>query len=401
MFEHAHGDASMPAITVDLESVDQSAPRVAPSLLIVEDEVIVAEDVRRRLEEMGYKITGVAGRGEQALALALRDHPDVILMDIGLKGTLDGIEAAQKILAEVDIPIVFASAYSDEATLRRVKTIDPYGFVLKPFDERELRTAIEIGLYKHQTERRLRESENHYRSLVELSSDGIATLDLNGVVLFCNSGKARMHGYSDPSEITGRHAFEFVAEEAHVRATALIARVKTGERLVDEPLTMKRSDGTRFPVEIASALIKGLPGDTPRVMCIEHDLTHRKQVQDDLQGVVEQLGLIVETMHDGVLVEDEARSVRLSNPSFCRTFALPGTGQIIGHSADEIMRECGRLMNDPAAFIQRTDALRAAAVAVANDMFAMQDGRTLQRDYIPLLSVDRVRGHVWQHHIRQ
>lgn len=390
----------MPAITVDLEGVDQSVQRVAPSLLIVEDEVIVAEDVRRRLEEMGYTITGVAGRGEEALTLALRDHPDVILMDIGLKGTLDGIDAAKNILAEVDIPIVFASAYSDEATLRRVKTIDPYGFVLKPFDERELRTAIEIGLYKHQTERRLRESENHYRSLVELSTDGIATLDLNGVVLFCNSGKARMHGYADPSEITGKHAFEFVAEEAHARATALITRVKAGERLVDEPLIMKRSDGTRFPVEIASALIKGLPGGMPRVMCIEHDVTQRKQAEDHLTGAVEQLGLIVETMHDGILVEDETGSVRLSNPSFCKTFGLLDTGQILGRRADEIMLECGRLMEDPAAFVQRTDALRAGAAAVANDVFAMQDGQTLQRDYIPLLSAGRVRGHVWQHQIR-
>jgi PAS domain S-box-containing protein len=389
----------MPAITVDLENVDQVTPRTAPSLLIVEDEVIVAEDVRRRLEQMGYTITGVAGRGEHAVAQALRDHPNLILMDIGLKGALDGIETAQKILAAMDIPIVFASAYSDDATLRRAKSVNPYGFVLKPFDERELRTAIEIGLYKHAAERRLRESENHYRSLVELSGDGIATLDLHGFLLFCNSRKAMMHGYRSPAEITGSPTLNFVASEDHARATELLGRVMKGERLVDEVITMLRADGSRFSVEISAGLIDGLPGDEPRIMCMEHDVTRRKETEDHLHSLQEQLGCVVETLRDGVLLVDEARYVRLVNPSFCRMFGFSGAAQIIGRPVDDVAREIGRCMKDPEAFVQRATAVRAGGMAITADIFGMKDGRTLQGAYTPLRADGPVHGHVWQCHI--
>jgi PAS domain S-box-containing protein len=390
----------MPASTVDLQSGDTTVSRTTPSILIVEDEVIVAEDVRRRLEEMGYIVTGVVSRGDQALAQVRRTHPDLILMDIGLKGTMDGIEAAKSILHEEDIPIVFASAYSDDATLRRAKTIDPFGFVLKPFDERELRTAIEIGLYKHQTERRLREREAMYRSLVELSTDGIATLDMNGNILFCNSQKAAMHGCESPEELVGRHALELVAPEEKDRAAQMLAGVMHGEDLIDGMLTLKRMDGTPVPVEVSAMLLNAAPNRTMRVMCVEHDLSHRMQTEADLRLVVRQLQFVVEHLNDGIMFEDATGRIRLTNSAFCHLFNVDGESTRAGASCDSLAEATSALMADAPAYIRRIEDVRSSGQDVHGDILTMKDGRSVQRDYTSLHVDGNVLGHVWQYHLQ-
>lgn len=390
----------MSASTGDLESVDKAVGRASPSILIVEDEVIVAEDVRRRLEELGYRVTGIVSRGDQALSQVRRTHPDLILMDIGLKGTVDGIEAAKAILQEEDIPIVFASAYSDDATLRRAKTIDPFGFVLKPFDERELRTAIEIGLYKHQTERRLREREAMYRSLVELSTDGIATLALDGTILFCNGQKAAMHGYTDPAALVGRHALEFVAPEEKERAGVILGKVMGGEALTDVVLTLMRNDGTRVIVEISAMLLKDAPNRAMRVMCVEHDVTHRMQTDADLRFALRQLQFVVENLHDGIMCEDTTGRIRLTNSAFCRMFDIDGATTQAGASCDDLARVTSTRMTDASAYMRRIEDVRAAGVAVHGDILALNDGRTVHRDHTALHVDGRVLGHIWQYHLQ-
>jgi PAS domain S-box-containing protein len=389
----------MPASTVDLESVDSTIDRATPLILIVEDEVIVAEDVRRRLEEMGYRITGIVSRGDQALSHVREFHPDLILMDIGLKGAVDGIEAAKLILDVEDIPIVFASACSDDATLRRAKTIDPFGFVLKPFDERELRTAIEIGLYKHQTECRLPERENMYRSLVELSTDGIATLDMNGMILFCNAQKVVMHGYSSPDELVGQSALAMIAPEDRERAGHLLERVLDGESLTDEVVTLLRSDGGRVIVEVSATLIKGLPNRATRVMCVEHDVTHRRQTDADLRLAVQQLQFVIENLNDGIMFEDSAGKVRLVNSAFCRIFAMDPECAYMGASCVALAQQASAQMADGPAFMLRIDEVRTRGSAVHGDVLQRKDGRPLQRDYTPLMVDGAVLGHVWQYDV--
>lgn len=389
----------MPASTVDLESVDSAVGRATPSILIVEDEVIVAEDVRRRLEEMGYTVAGVVARGDQALAQVRRTHPDLILMDIGLKGTVDGIEAAKMVLDEEDIPIVFASAYSDDATLRRAKTIDPFGFVLKPFDERELRTAIEIGLYKHQTERRLREREAMYRSLVELSTDGIAMLDTQGTILFCNGQKAAMHGYDTPAALVGRHALEFVAPDEKVRAEAMLGAVMRGESLTDALLTLTRKDGGAVLVEVSAMLLAETPNRGSRVMCVEHDVTHRLRTEGDLRLAVRQLEFVVENLHDGIMFEDATGRIRLTNSAFCAMFHVDGTATAPGAPCEGIARATAILMADAPGYLRRLEEVRAAGAAVHGDLLTLKDGRTMHRDHTALHVDGRVLGHVWQYRL--
>ena len=130
-----------------------------PNILVVEDEGIVALEIKNRLDSLGYKVVSIASSGEVAIEKAIMLQPDLVLMDIRLKGDLDGISAAEQIRSKLDIPIIFLTAYADERTLQRAKVSAPYGYVLKPFEERELQIAIEIALYKHRTEAELAKAQ--------------------------------------------------------------------------------------------------------------------------------------------------------------------------------------------------------------------------------------------------
>ena len=124
-------------------------------ILIVEDEAIVSMEIGERLTAMGYSIVGSAGDGKQALELTEIHRPDLVLMDIRLRGSMDGMTAARRF----HVPIIFLTAYSEDATLQRAKVTEPYGYILKPFDERELKSAIEIALYKHRADEEIPAAE--------------------------------------------------------------------------------------------------------------------------------------------------------------------------------------------------------------------------------------------------
>ncbi|MBU2489418.1 MAG: response regulator [Proteobacteria bacterium] len=122
-------------------------------ILIAEDEYILAKGTQTQLLSMGYEVTGHASSGEQAVALARRDRPDLVLMDIVMPGEYDGIEAAKRIRKELDIPVIFLTAYSDDETIQRAKHTTPDGYLLKPFSERELYIAIEMALQRGKMEK--------------------------------------------------------------------------------------------------------------------------------------------------------------------------------------------------------------------------------------------------------
>lgn len=140
-------------------------------ILIVEDEAITAMDVKNRLENFGFEVVGIASRGTEAISKAQRFIPNLILMDIALKGDMDGIEAASEIKTLFDIPIIYMSAFSDENTFKRAKFSNPYGFVNKPISSEVLVISIEAALYKYGLDKKLAESENRFRHILENSLD--------------------------------------------------------------------------------------------------------------------------------------------------------------------------------------------------------------------------------------
>ncbi|MEI7673249.1 MAG: response regulator [Deltaproteobacteria bacterium] len=126
-------------------------------LMIVEDEAIVSADIAIRLDELGYEVVGTAAAGEEAIALAERVHPDLVLMDIHLQDAMDGILAAKELRKRLGVPVVFLTAYSEGATIQRAKLAEPLGFILKPFEDRELEVVIEMALYKCKVEAAMRQ----------------------------------------------------------------------------------------------------------------------------------------------------------------------------------------------------------------------------------------------------
>jgi CheY-like chemotaxis protein len=127
-----------------------------PRLLIVEDEAIVAADIAIRLGQLGYEVVGSTGSGEEALVMAGQLGADLVLMDIHLQGAMDGITAADEMRARFGLPVVFLTAYSESATLQRAKEVTPFGYILKPFEDRELQIVLGLALYKHQAENDLK-----------------------------------------------------------------------------------------------------------------------------------------------------------------------------------------------------------------------------------------------------
>ena len=159
------------------------------NVLVIEDESIVSKDLQHSLTKLGYNVVGAASNGEKAIELAGLKNPNIILMDIMLKGDMNGIEAAEKIKELYSVPIVFLTAYSDESTLSKAKITEPYGYILKPFKEIDLHTTIEMAVYKHGKEQEIVRERNLLYSLVENkeASGGYIFVKANSKLIKLNS----------------------------------------------------------------------------------------------------------------------------------------------------------------------------------------------------------------------
>jgi two-component system, LytTR family, response regulator LytT len=141
------------------------------NILVTEDESIVRKDIERCLGNLGYNVIASADNGEDAISLAMKHKPDLALMDIMIKGDMNGIAAAEEIKRNMDIPVVFLTAYADESTLNEAKMAEPHGYILKPFKDVDIQTAIEMALHKHGKEREIKQETDFLRSLTEHKED--------------------------------------------------------------------------------------------------------------------------------------------------------------------------------------------------------------------------------------
>ena len=155
-------------------------------VLVVEDEAIIARAIQSELRNLGYAVPETASSGEEALRKAEANHPDVVLMDIVLQGELDGIETARRLRSRFDVPVVYLSAFQDPATLDRAKATEPYGYLLKPYEEKELHTTIEIALHKHRVENQLRQTRQWLATILANIDDAIVATDQDGRIRFVN-----------------------------------------------------------------------------------------------------------------------------------------------------------------------------------------------------------------------
>lgn len=250
-------------------------------VIIADDERIVAADLRKRMMALGCTVTAVVGSGKDAYQAAITQQPDLVLMDIGMDGEFDGITAAAKIRAEVDVPVIFVTSYSDKETLRRAKEIGPFGYVLKPFDERELATTVEMALYRHQTDQKLRRSEQLYRTLIENTGEGIVFADLDERFTFANPTAEMIFGV-EQGGLIGRCIGEFTTPEVFAAIRQETRRRQTGIRS-SYTIEILRPDGAR-----RTLLITATPQfDNRRVLTgafgVFRDITENHEAEEALR----------------------------------------------------------------------------------------------------------------------
>ena len=257
-------------------------------ILIVEDEKIVARNIQNRVENVGYAVVGIVSSGEEAIQKTKELYPALILMDIKLDGELDGIETASKIKADFDIPIVYLTAYTDKATTERVKRTEPFGYLIKPFEQRELETTIEIALYKHKLEKKLKTSEERYRSLLENLGDVAYEANAAGEVTYANKPAEQLTGKS-LKDILGKPFLPLFIKENHKKANDVFQRTLQGESLDYELIFTNKKVGhfKNQPLRDKSGKIIGVFG-------IARDITERKKVQLELKKYKDHLEELVE-----------------------------------------------------------------------------------------------------------
>jgi diguanylate cyclase (GGDEF)-like protein/PAS domain S-box-containing protein len=256
-------------------------------MLVVEDERLVAEDLANSLKDLGHDVVGMASTAKDAIELTRRTRPDLVLMDIYLQDGMDGIDAARIIRRKYAVPALFLTAYSGEELLKRAKTAQPCGYLLKPFTNRDLRVAIEMSLYKAKMESRLRESEERYRTLVEMAPEGII-LHVEGKIILANQAASTILGASAPDEIIGRNLFSFVHQdylEITMDRQRMIYENSEPAPLLEEVFI--RVDGEPAHVEVASGFLtyKGKSA----VQTYIRDISDRKKAEAEKERLISKL----------------------------------------------------------------------------------------------------------------
>jgi diguanylate cyclase (GGDEF)-like protein/PAS domain S-box-containing protein len=252
------------------ESAALRAP-AAPVVLVVEDESVVAMDLDGQLQDMGYRVCGCVDNGRDAIARARSDKPDLILMDVVLKGDMDGIAAAAFISKELHIPVLFLTAYSDDQTVARAASTLPYGYLTKPFQNRELHAGIEVALRKADLERALRNSERWLASVLRGVGDAVIATDAGGMIGLVNPAAETLLGASG---LQGLPAAETVRLEDPVSGAAVSLALDGCKARTGTGMLVAR-DGKRIPVDYSAGPICDEGDLLIGVAIVLHDMRER------------------------------------------------------------------------------------------------------------------------------
>ncbi len=261
-------------------------------ILVVEDESIVAMDIKHRAEGLGYSVTGITPSGEGAIQNASETRPDLVLMDIVLKGDMDGVEAAQRIRDTLDIPVVYLTAYSDEKTLKRAKVTEPFGYIIKPFEDRELHSAVEVALYKHKMESKLKESEKWLSTTLESIGDAVIATDENGKIKFMNPVAMKITGWNEENSLGKdlNEVYKLIKEDSKASIEDPFKMIIDQNQVMEfkEPTLLLTKDGRKIPVDDSSAPIKDKAGNVIGVALVFRDITERRKAEKEREELLKE-----------------------------------------------------------------------------------------------------------------
>jgi PAS domain S-box-containing protein len=280
---------------------------VGSQILVVEDERIIAKDIQNRLKRLGYFVPGVVASAEEAIKAVHLARPDLALVDIRLKGTMDGIQLAQQLRDSLEIPTVFLTAYTDEPTVERAKKTEPFGYLVKPFDERELQTTIEMALYNHRIGVKLRESEQWLAATLRCIGEGVIATDEQGLVRLVNPVAEVLTG-CDGREALGKklpEVLELLDETTRAPmespAAQVVRKGSQGEHV--RGLLVSRR-GQEWRVQADATPIRNPKGALVGVVLAFRDITEQQRTNEALRASEERYRDLFENASDIVLSLD-------------------------------------------------------------------------------------------------
>jgi PAS domain S-box-containing protein len=296
-----------------------------PRILVVEDESIVAIDLSHTLNSLGYEVVGTVGTGEEALKVLKEHRPDLVLMDIQLRGELDGIQVAEKIQTTLRIPVIYLSAYSDAKTLSRAKLTEPYGYIMKSFDHNDLHSTIEMALYRHKIEKQVVENERLLSTTFATISDGVLTCDPGGKLRLVNAAARRLIGLDHGENldiplkrlpVSIENEFDQSVKDPFDIMNVQVEDNFSGRYFITTP-------AGRFPILCTISPIRGERDEVTGYVYILRNIEEEYQVQE----MQSRLASIVETSEDAIIGSSPDGTIISWNK---------GAHKHFGYGADEV-----------------------------------------------------------------
>ncbi len=301
-------------------------------ILIVEDEIIIAKDIERTLLKDGFEIIGIESSGEKAIEKIKKSQPDLILMDIKLKGKMDGIETAGIIKNKFDLPVIYLTSYKDEQTLLRAKITEPYGYIIKPFDHNELKILIDISYYKHQTRKKLKEGKEWLSTILKSIGEAVIAVNADGSIQFMNPLAEVLTGWSENKAKTKllndvltiyneKKGNIFVNLQSDIYNNSLQKEKQSG-------LLLKNKNSITIPIEFYGSPIVNDKNKILGAVFTFRDISDKKKASEKIRESEERFRQLAENIRDVFYV---------TNKDFSEMFYVsPAFEDIWGRSSQEL-----------------------------------------------------------------
>ncbi len=290
-------------------------------ILIVEDESIVALELESRLCDLGYSVCGIVVSGDEAIKLTKEHIPNIILMDINIKGPIDGVQTAEKIKEIFDIPIIFLTAFTDPNTLERAKITGPYGYIVKPFEERELHTSIEIAIYKHNMEKKLRDSERRLSITLKSIGDAVIATDNEGKINYMNSAAEELTSINT-EDANGKYVLDIfdISDKVTYEIADLDIKKLINTGFSDNfpgNLTISNNSEVKI-VESSVSAIKDEKSNIDGIVLVFHDVTEKFKAEAALLESEKKYRKVVENASEIIFALDSTWKYRYVNAATVR-----------------------------------------------------------------------------------
>lgn len=271
-------------------------------ILLAEDESIAARYLKQSLTRMGYEITGMVQAGEEVIEKVEENRPDLILMDVTLSGKIDGISAVQELHSRFDIPVIYITANTVSEVFERAKLTEPYAYLIKPYDINQLQNSIEITLSKHSFEKRLKESENRYRTIFEVSNNAMMLIDANATITMVNEQFEIMTGCPKESVENKRSWTDFFAVDERTTLEGKLQQVITENRNTPrhfETTLVDRQGNSK----VVYTNIKKFPGTGTYIVSM-NDISELKQAEAEIRALNSKLNTTNEGLNQEITLRE-------------------------------------------------------------------------------------------------